>query len=96
MDRPGEDWHAGTGPELSHQSSGFKSWFGKPYFVKLLFWKCYEIVMKVLIFGCFQPTKMATACAAISASSPILFAALWDVDNSISVSGGCEAAMLSG
>lgn len=91
MDRPGEDWHAGTGPELSHQSSGCKSWFGKPYFVKLLFWN-----MKVLIFGCFQPTKMATACAAISASSPILFAAPWDMDNSISVSGGCEAAMLSG
>lgn len=38
---------------------------------------------------------MATAHAAISAPALILFAALWDVGNSISVSGGCEAAVLS-
>lgn len=52
--------------------------------------------MKVLIFGCFQPTKMVTAYAAISASALILFAALWAMGNSISMSGCCEAALLSG
>lgn len=88
MDGPGEDWHAGIGPKLGHQLSGFKSCFGKPYFVKLLFWN-----MRLLVFGSFQPTKWQVHMLQLVPLALNVLAALWSAGNSVSMSGGCEAAV---
>lgn len=61
----------------------------KTYSVKLLWWN-----MRLLIFGCFQWTNMATAYASIRASALILFTALRNVGDAVSMSGEWEAVRL--